>query len=31
MKAKQVRVRPHLMKVKGQKAKVVVRGHLRKK
>lgn len=28
---KQVRVRPHLMKVKGQRAKVVVRGHLRKK
>ena len=27
---KQVRVRSHLMKVKGQRAKVRVRGHLRK-
>ena len=31
MKAKQVRVRSYLMKVKGQRAKVMVRGHLRKK
>lgn len=28
---KQVRIKPHLMKVKGRKAKVRVRGHLRKK
>lgn len=28
---KQVRVKGHLMKVKGRKAKVRVRGHLRKK
>ena len=28
---KQVRVKGHLMKVKGQRAKVRVRGHLRKK
>jgi len=28
---KQVRVKPHLMKVKGRRAKVRVRGHLRKK
>ena len=28
---KKVRVKPHLMKVKGRKAKVRVRGHLRKK
>ena len=31
MKAKQVRVRGHLMKVKGKRAKVMVKGHLRKK
>ena len=30
-KAKQVRVRPHLMKVKGRRAKVRVKGHLRKR
>jgi len=28
---KQVRVKGHLMKVKGRRAKVRVRGHLRKK
>lgn len=28
---KKVRVRPHLMKVKGRKSKVRVKGHLRKK
>lgn len=29
--ARQTRVKPHLMKVKGRRAKVRVRGHLRKK
>jgi hypothetical protein len=28
---KKIRVKSHLMKVKGRKAKVRVRGHLRKK
>lgn len=28
---KKVRVKPHLMKVKGRKAKVRVKGYLRKK
>ena len=31
MKARKVRVKPHLMKVKGRKAKVRVKGYLRKK
>lgn len=31
MKSKKCRVRGHLMKVKGRRAKVRVKGHLRKK